>query len=237
MPHTDNPLLRDWNTPYGLPPFQEIQPEHFEPAFEQAMREELAEIDRIANATAPATFENTVQALDRCGRLLTRINRVFGNLATSETSPGLQAVERLMAPRLAAHSNAIYMNAGLFARIDTVHERRRSLGLDDEDLRLVERIHFDFVLSGAKLPPPLRERYSQITQELAELTTRFGQNLLAEEASWVLPLNGEADLAGLPESVRSAARSAAAQRGLGDDAHAMTLSPSLAEPFLTFSAP
>jgi len=236
MPHTDNPLLRDWNTPYGLPPFKEIQPEHFEPAFEQAMREELAEIDRIANASAPATFENTVQALDRCGRLLTRINRVFGNLATSETSPGLQAVERLMAPRLAAHSNAIYMNAGLFARIDAVHERRGSLGLDDEDLRLVERIHFDFVLSGAKLPPPLRERYSQITQELAELTTRFGQNLLAEEASWVLPLNGEADLAGLPESVRSAARSAAAQRGLGDDAHAMTLSPSLAEPFLTFSA-
>jgi peptidyl-dipeptidase Dcp len=236
MPHTDNPLLRDWNTPYGLPPFHDIRPEHFEPAFEQAMREELAEIDDIANATAPATFDNTVQALDRCGRLLTRINRVFGNLTTSETSPGLQAVERVMASRLAAHSNAIYMNAALFARIDAVHEKRHTLALDDEDLRLVERIHFDFVLSGAKLPPKSRERYSQITQELAELTTRFGQNLLAEESAWVLPLNGEADLAGLPESVRSAARSAAAQRGLGDEAHAMTLSPSLAEPFLAFSS-
>ena len=112
-----------------------------------------------------------------------------------------------MAPRLAAHRNAIYMHAGLFDRIDGLHSRRDSLGLDDEDLRLLERIHFDFVLSGAKLPPQSRRRYAEITQELAQLTTRFAQNLLAEESGWLLQLNGEADLAGLPDSVRSAARS------------------------------
>jgi peptidyl-dipeptidase Dcp len=236
MSISNNPLLRDWTQPHGLPPFTDIRPEHFEPAFEMAMRDELAEIDAIASQEAPATFANTVEAFDRSGRLLTRIGRLFGNLASSETSPALQAVERTMAPRLAAHRNAIYMHAGLFERIDALHARRDSLGLDDEDLPLLERVHLDFVLSGAKLPRQSRHRYAEITQELAQLTTRFGQNLLAEEAGWLLRLNGEADLAGLPESVRSAARSAAAERGLGSDAYAITLSPSLAEPFLTFSS-
>jgi peptidyl-dipeptidase Dcp len=235
VPIANNPLLQDWTQPYGLPPFQDISPEHFEPAFEVAMREELAEVDAIAAQAAP-TFANTVPAFDRSGRLLTRIGRLFGNLTSSETSPALQAVERAMAPRLAAHRNAIYMHSGVFDRIDTLHAQRDSLGLDDEDLALLERVHFDFVLSGAKLPPESRRRYAQITQELAELTTRFAQNLLAEESSWLLHLKDEADLAGLPASVRSAARTAALERGLGTDAYAMTLSPSLAEPFLTFSS-
>ena len=236
MPISNNPLLQDWSGPYALPPFRDVKPEHFEPAFEVAMREELAEIDGIAGQPAPATFANTIEAFDRSGRLLTRIGRLFGNLTSSETSPALQAVERAMAPRLAAHGNAIYMHAGLFERIDTLHARRDSLGLDDEDLALLERIHFDFVRSGAKLPLESRGRYAEITQELAQLTTRFAQNLLAEESGWVLQLNGETDLAGLPDSVRSAARTAAAERGLGAQAHAVTLSPSLAEPFLTFSS-
>jgi len=236
MPIANNPLLQEWTHPYGLPPFRDIEPEHFEPAFEVAMREELAEVDAIAGQAVPATFANTVEAFDRCGRLLTRIGRLFGNLASSETSPALQAVERAMAPRLAAHRNAIYMHAGLFDRIDTLHAQRASLGLNDEDLALLERVHFDFVLSGAKLPPQARSRYAEITQELAQLTTRFAQNVLAEESSWLLQLNGEADLAGLPDSVRSAARNAAVERGLGADAFAITLSPSLAEPFLASSS-
>jgi peptidyl-dipeptidase Dcp len=236
MPIANNPLLQEWTHPYGLPPFRDIEPEHFEPAFEVAMREELAEVDAIAGQAVPATFANTVEAFDRCGRLLTRIGRLFGNLASSETSPALQAVERAMAPRLAAHRNAIYMHAALFDRIDTLHAQRASLGLNDEDLALLERVHFDFVLSGAKLPPQARSRYAEITQELAQLTTRFAQNVLAEESSWLLRLNGEADLAGLPDSVRSAARNAAVERGLGADAFAITLSPSLAEPFLASSS-
>jgi len=236
MPITHNPLLQDWTQPHGLPPFQDIEPKHFEPAFEIAMREQLAELDAIARQSTPPTFGNTVEAFDRCGRLFSRTSRLFGNLTASHTSPALQAVERAMAPRLAAHRNAIYMHAALFDRIDTLHSQRDALGLDEEDLSLLERVHFDFVLSGAKLPPESRARYAQITQELAELSTRFAQNLLAEESSWLLPLNGEADLAGLPDSVRSAARGAAQARGLGAQAHAITLSPSLAEPFMTFSS-
>ena len=236
MPAADNPLLLNWTEQYGLPPFRDIRPAHFEPAFEVAMREQLAEIDAIAGQAGPPTFANTVEAFDRSGRLSTRIDLLFGNLANSETSPALQSVQRAMAPRLAAHENAIYMHAGLFARIAALHAQREALGLHGEDLRLLERTHLDFVLAGARLPPQARRRHAEITEELAQLTTRFAQNLLAEEAAWLLQLHGEADLAGLPESVRSAARSAAAERGLGADACAITLSPSLAEPFLTFSA-
>ncbi len=236
MTHPDNPLLQDWTGPYGLPPFQQVLPEHFEPAFDVALPAHLAEIDAIAANPAPPDFENTVAALDRSGRLFTRIELLFGNLTVSDTNPQLQAVERAMAPRLAAHESAVHLHQGLFQRIDQLHARRAALGLDAESLRLLERIHLDFVLDGARLPPADRERYAQITQELANLSTRFAQNLLADEAGWLLELNGEADLAGLPESVRSAARGAAEQRGLGAGAYAVTLSPSLAEPFLTFSA-
>ncbi len=235
MPSAENPLLGEWTGPYGLPPFREVKPEHFEPAFEVAMREQLAEIDAIADAAEPPDFANTVAAFDGCGRLFSRIEMLFGNLAVSETSPDLQAVERAMAPRLAAHENAIYLHAGLFERVDALHARRHALGLDDEDLRLLERVHLDFLRAGAKLHGEARRRHAAIAEELATLTTKFAQNLLAEEAGWLLQLHGEIDLAGLPDSVRSAARNAATERGLGDDAHAITLSPSLAEPFLTFS--
>jgi peptidyl-dipeptidase Dcp len=232
----DNPLLRDWAGPYGLPPFAQIEPAHFEPAFETAMQAHLEEIEAIAASPEPADFDNTVAALDRSGRLFTRIALLFGNLAGSETSPALQAVERAMAPRFAAHQSRISLHQGLFARIDQLHARRQALGLDEESLRLLERIHLDFVLSGAKLPDASRPRYAQVTEELAGLHTRFAQNLLAAESGWLLRLDGEADLAGLPESLRSAARAAAQERGLGEAAHAITLSPSLAEPFLTFSS-
>jgi peptidyl-dipeptidase Dcp len=236
MPSTANPLLQPWTGPYQLPPFRELRPAHFEPAYEVGMREHLAEVDAIAHDEAEPTFENTVQAFDRCGRTLQRINLVFHNLTSSETSPELQAVQRTMAPKLAAHDSAIRLHEGLFRRIAALHERRGQLGLDDEDLRLLERTHQDFVLAGARLTGSARQRSTQITEELARLTTTFAQNLLAEEAQWLLSLAGEADLAGLPESVRAAARNAATERGLGGSAYAITLSPSLAEPFLTFSS-
>ena len=231
-----NPLLQDWTAPYGLPPFQQVRPEHFAPAFGVAMNAHLAEIDAIAGNPALPTFENTAAALDRSGRLFTRIELLFSNLTVSETSPALQAVQRDLAGPLAAHENAIAMHQGLFARIDRLHAQRDTLALDEESLRLLERIHLDFVLAGARLAPAGRERYSEITEQLAELSTQFAQNLLADESGWLLRLEGEADLAGLPESVRSAARGAAAQRGLEAGAHAINLSPSLAEPFLTFSS-
>lgn len=233
-PATSNPLLQPWDTPFGLPPFDQIRAEHFPPAFEAARAAHLAEIDAIAAQPEPPTFENTVAALDRSGRLYYRVEGVFHNLASSETSPALQQVERELAPQLAAHQSAIYMHRGLFERIDALHARRDELGLSAEQRRLLERFHFDFVRAGARLSGDVQQRYAQVMQRLAELTTRFGQNVLADESSFRLELRSEEELAGLPEFVRAAARQAAADRGIAD-AHVITLSRSLIVPFLTFS--
>ncbi len=229
-----NPLLGAWDTPQGLPPFAEIGVEHFEPALREAMAAQRAELAAIAGNAAPPDFDNTVAAFDRSGRLLARVSAVFYNLTSSATSPALQAVQRAMAAPMAAHSNAVYTDAALFARLDALHARRDALGLAPEALRLLERLHLDFVRAGARLAPEARERYGQIMQALATLTTRFGQNVLHDESSWHLPLGGEADMEGLPAFVRDAARQAAAERGLPGPA--ITLARSLVVPFLTFSS-
>ncbi len=233
---TTNPLLQRWDTPYGLPPFDAVRAEHFAPAFEAAMREHRAEIDAIAgNAQAPS-FDNTIAAFDAAGRLLARIDMLFSNLTASATSPQLQAVERDMAAPLAAHANAVYMHAALFARIDALHAARDRLGLDAEQRRLLERVHLDFVRAGACLPVDKRLRYGQVMERLAALMTQFAQNVLADENAYRLVLRSDDELAGLPPFVRAAARQAARERGVtGDDAHVITLSRSLILPFLTFS--
>ncbi len=232
---TDNPLLADWSTPFGLPPFSLIRAEHFAPAFEVAMRRQRDEVDAIARQAAPPDFDNTVAAFDRSGRLLGRIENVFHNLSASHTSPELQAVQRELAAPLAAHESAVMMHAGLFARLDALHEARAGAALSPEQLRLLERLHADFVRAGARLAPPQQKRYAEVMERLAELTTRFAQNVLADEAGYQLVL-GPDDLEGLPDFVLAAARQAAAERGLPDDRHVITLSRSLIVPFLTFSA-
>jgi len=231
--HGSNPLLEPWDAPYGLPPFEAVRAWHFVPAFEQAMQEQRLEIDAIAALDAPAEFEDTIATFDRGGRSMARLEGLFFNLASSDTSPDLQAVERELAPRLAAHESAIYLHAGLFARIEAVHARRGELALTDEQRRLVERIHLDFVRAGAALAPDAKLRYAQVMQRLAELTTRFGQNVLADESAFRLELHGEADLAGLPGFVRAAAREAARERGVQADG-VITLARSHIVPFLTF---
>jgi peptidyl-dipeptidase Dcp len=228
-----NPLLRPWAAPFGLPPFGEIRAEHVEPALREAMRAHRAELAAIAASDAEPDFDNTVAAFDRSGSLLHRIAAVFHSLAASATSPALQAVQRAMAAPMAAHFNAVYMDREVFARIDALHERRAALGLAPEALRLLERLHLDFVRAGARLQGATRERYGRVMEELAALTTRFAQNVLHDESSWQLQLDGEADLAGLPGFVRDAARQAAADRGLAG--HAITLSRSLVVPFLAYS--
>ena len=235
---TPNPLLQPWDTPHGLPPFSRFEPAHFQPAFEAAMQAHHGELQAIAQQAEAPSFDNTVAALDRSGRLLGRIESVFFNLTASETSPALQAVQREMAGPLAAHANSVYMNAALFARVDALHAVHDTLGLSPEQLRLLERIHFDFVSSGARLKSDAQQRYAAVMEELARLTTLFGQNVLHDEASYQLVLCTEDELAGLPGFVRDAARQAARDRGLEDDpqAHVITLSRSLIVPFLTFSA-
>jgi peptidyl-dipeptidase Dcp len=231
----DNPLLSSWSAPFGLPPFDALQPAHFAPALTEAMRQHRQELDAIAACTAAPDFDNTVAAVDRAGGLLYRIEAVLSNLTASHTSPALQAVQREMAAPLAAHDSAVKMHPGVFARLDGLFAERGGLGLDPEQLRLLERLHMDAVRAGARLGPAEQPRYAQIMQDLADLSTRFAQNVLADESGYQLVLHTEAALAGLPAFVRNAARQAAAERGLSDGQHVITLNRSLIEPFLTFS--
>ncbi|MBI5277682.1 MAG: M3 family metallopeptidase [Burkholderiales bacterium] len=234
MTEETNPLLRPWTAPYGLPPFDRVQPGHFEPAFEVAMRQHREEFDAIAANPEAPTFDNTIAAFDRSGRLFARIEALFDNLCASETSPALQEAQRRMAKPLAAHRSATYMHMGLFGRVQALHETRQRLGLAPEELRLLERVHLDFVRAGAMLSASAQERYAQVMQRLAEANTAFAQNVLHDETDWKLVLRNEAGLAGLPDFLRAAARSAAAERGVADG-HVITLSRSLVVPFLTFS--
>jgi peptidyl-dipeptidase Dcp len=225
-----NPLLENWSTPHGAPPFDRITPEHFREAYVQALSRHRGEIAAIARA--PASFDNTIAALERSGKLLARVESVFSNLASADTNDELQEIERELAPVLARHWNEIYLDTELFHRIDDVFARRQSLGLDGEEMRVLERIHLDFVRAGAKLEANDKAELSQLTEDLAGLGVQFGQNVLADEQDTVLPMSRD-DLAGLSEQSVAAAREAAAERGL--DGYAVTTSRSSAEPFLQFA--
>ncbi|HLL13174.1 MAG TPA: M3 family metallopeptidase [Rubrivivax sp.] len=228
-----NPLLQDWSTPYGLPPFADVRAEHVEPALRQAMADHRQELAAIAGNPAAPDFDNTIAAFDRSGRRLGRVASAFYSLTASATSPALQAVQREMAGPMAAHASAVYTDAALFSRIDGLFVRRGELSLTPEQERLLGRVHLDFVRAGARFEPAARQRYAQIMEELAALTTRFAQNVLHDESSWRLELQTESDLAGLPDFVLAAARQAASERGL--TVPVITLSRSLIVPFLTFS--
>ncbi|WP_144143516.1 M3 family metallopeptidase [Paraburkholderia sp. BCC1884] len=233
MTDHSNPLLQDWQTAYQLPPFAEIKPEHFAPAFAESFAAHLAQIDALAANPAVPTFDNTVAAFDATGAQLERVRLTFENLCSSESSPALQAVERDMAPLLAAHDSQVSMHAGFFARLDSVYQQARTLDLNEEQHRLLQRIHTDFVRTGAQLHGVARERFAAIAERLAELYTSFAQNVLADESSYQLPLVNEDDFAGLPDFLRQSAHSAARERGI--DGYVITLSRSLVQPFLTWS--
>ncbi len=229
-----NPLLTKWKSRLGVPPFKAIKPDHYRPAFDAALKAHEREIARISAARTRPTFTNTIVALEKAGAALGRVSRVFFNLASSDTNPELQAIEREMSPRLARHSTAINLDAGIFKRIDELHERRATLKLDAEQLRLLERYHKQLVRAGARLEALAKKRMGDINERLATLGTQFAQNVLAEEQSFRMELSGEADLAGLPDFVRAAAARMAADLGQPGK-HIITLSRSSIEPFLQFS--
>ncbi len=230
-----NPLTEPWDDALGLPPFDRIRPEHFRPAFDAAMVEQAQTIAGIAgNAKAP-TFDNTIRALELSGLGLGRVASTFFHLASADTSEALQAIEREIAPVLARHHNAIVLNQALFARIATLWRERETLELDAEQTRVLERYHTNFVRAGAGLDEAAKQRLAAIAERLAELGTAFSQNVLADEKAFMLVLDGENDLVGLPDPVRAAAAEAAEERGLAGK-HVITLARSSIEPFLTFSA-
>ncbi len=231
----ENPLLVEWNTPLGLPPFADITPGHFQPALTAAMAEHLAEVDAIASSAEAPSFANTVVAFDRAGASLDRIGRVFSNLCAAHTSPELQIVERTMAPLLAAHRSAIALHAAMFQRIDGLRDHIDEFDLNPTERRMLERVHLDFVRGGARFTGDDRLRVSQLAQELASLHTNFAQNVLADEAAWHLELPAEHDRAGLPDWLQAAMRGAATDLGLPDGSHVVTLSRSLIVPFLETS--
>lgn len=224
-----NPLLEEWIAPFGAPPLDRIRAEHFAPAYAQAFADHDAEIARIGENKAAPDFANTIIALEKAGRLLANVDAVFSVLTGSATHDALQAVEREMAPRLSAHRNAIYLNPGLFARIDDLWQRRGALGLEAEEHTVLERIHLDFVRAGARLPPEGRARMDRVNQRLAALATQFSQNVLAEE-DYVERLS-VAEAAGAPPSLREAMAATAKERKV-EAPYAVTLSRSSVEPFL-----
>ena len=213
-PENANPLLVASALPYGLPPFDRIENAHFSPAFLRGMAEQLAEIEAIASNPAPPTFENTVVAMERSGNVLRRARLAFSGLTAAHTNDALQAIEREMAPKLAAHADDIRLDGRLFGRIEALFERRESLGLDPESLRLLERYHEDFVRAGARLSDAQKTRFRAINAELAELATALDQNVLEEVNDSGVVADSREALAGLPESRIDAALRAAAARGL-----------------------
>jgi len=229
-----NPLLGEWTTPFEVPSFDAIEVAHFEPAFETSMGEQLGEIAAMVESAEPPTFANTVEALERSGQTLDRIEAVFSNLNSAYTNDGLQALAKEINPRLAKHTDDILLDEALFARVKTVYETRDQLDLTKEQAKLLEETYRDFVRGGANLEGDRRARLREINEELSRRSTQFGENLLKEMNSIAMLLEAEADLAGLPDSVRDAAAANAAAQG-DDGKWGFTLQRTSWTPFLQFS--
>ena len=230
----DNPLLRAWQTPFETPPFDEIAPEHFLPAFEQAFADHAAEIAAIVNDPSAPDFHNTITALERSGRLLAKVSAVFYDLVSAHSNPALLEIDKEISLRMARHWNPIMMNAVLFGRIVMLHDNRTALDLTGEQMRLLERTYTRFHRAGAGLDEAAKARMATINEHLAHLGTTFSHHLLGDEQEWFLEL-GEDDREGLSDSFIAAAKAAAEERGMAGNA-IVTLSRSSVEPFLKSSA-
>src|SRR5437764_6914475 len=205
----DNPLLTESALPFHYPPFDKIKDDHFAPAMDAGMGEQLKEIEPIANNSEKPTFENTVVALERTGHLLDRAETTFSNLNSCNTNPALQKIETEMAPKLAAHRDAIHLNGKLFARVQEVYDNRDKLGLDPESAYLLERYYKDFVRAGAKLSDSDKEKLKKINAELATLQTQFEQKVLKEKNASSVVVDKKEDLAGLSDSQMATVANAA----------------------------
>lgn len=227
-----NPLLESWDTAHEIAPFDRIEDAHFAPGFETALAEARAEIAAIADNPEPATFANTIEALEQAGGALDKVLSVFFTVAGADSNATRQALQREFSPKLAAYSSEIYSNAALFGRVEALWQGREALGLDPQQARLLYLTRRGFIRAGAALTGAEAQRMKEIMQRLAELGTSFTQNLLADEAGWHMEL-GEEDLEGLPDFVVKAARAAGAEKGA--DGPVITLSRSLIVPFLQYS--
>src|ERR1700712_3651149 len=229
-----NPLLTPWQTPFETPPFAEISPEHFLPAFERAFADHSAEVAAITHDPSVPDFANTITALERSGKLISKVSAVFYDLVSANSNPEILAIDKEVSPRMARHWNPIMMNAVLFGRIALIHDNRATLGLTSEQMRLLERTYNNFHRAGAGLDEAAKARRAAINERLAELGTSFSHPLLADEQDWFMEL-GENDFGGLPEAFIASAKASAEERGLAGKA-IVTTSRSSMEPFLKSSS-
>ncbi|MGE4541538.1 MAG: M3 family metallopeptidase [Bacteroidales bacterium] len=211
--HQDNPFFVEYNTPYGIPPFELIEPGHFMPAFEAALKENKDEIDAIVNQKAEADFANTIEAFERSGEMLDKVSSVFYNLNSSLTSDTMQAIARELSPMMSRHSDDIMLNPQLFARIKAVHDNANDLSLNAEQQMLLEKMYKRFVRSGALLDQTAQDQLRKINEELSMRSLQFGENVLAETNKFEVVIDNKDRLEGIPESFLAAAQEAAAAAG------------------------
>ena len=229
-----NPFLSEYTTPFQVPPFDQIKNEHYLPAFEAGIAEQQAEIDAIVNNAETPTFENTILPYDKSGQTLNRVSNVFFNLNECLTNDEMVAIAEQVLPMLSKHSDAIMMNPKLFERIDYVYQNRNEMDLDDQQIRVVEKYHQDFMRHGAGLNAEQQAELSQINEQLSTLSLQFGNNLLKENAGYKLVIENEADLAGLPQTSIDAAAEQAKADGM-EGKWVFTLSKPSLIPFLQFA--
>jgi len=227
-----NPLLQKWTTPFATPPFDQFKPEHFPAAINQGLVESKAELNRIAANKQPATFDNTIAAMERGGQTLSRAAEVFSNLLGAESTPALEKLELELLPKLTRHNSEMLQNAALFARVKAVYDQRAKL--KPEQARVAERYYTRFVRSGAQLSPDQRKRLAAIDERLSTLRSKFNQNLLADSKEFILVLETEDDMKGLPGFVRDQALAEGKARGMAK-AGVVTLARSSFESFIKFS--
>jgi len=230
----DNPFFSEYDTTFKVPPFDLIKPEHFIPAYEKGMEQQKAEIEKLVNNPEAPTYDNTIVALDRSGKLLSEVSRIFSGLSGANTNDELKAIQKQMAPRLAAHRDEISLNKKLFERIKAVYDQRDGLNLNDEQMYLLENLYKRYVRSGANLNDEDQTKLKEINQELSKLAVQFSQNVLAETNEFKLVIENEEDLAGLPESSITGAAEAAKEAGLEGKWVFTTHKPSMI-PFLQYS--
>ena len=208
-----NPFAKQSSLPLNYPAFDKIKDEHFLPAYAAGMRAQLREVDAIANSKAAPTFDNTIVAMERSGQLLGRVSAVFSNLQTANTNDRLDAIDREMSPKLAAHNDAIYLNPKLFQRVKTLHDKRAGLKLDAESLHLLERVYKEFVRAGANLSEADKQKLKAYNGEIASLQSEFSQRVLKEANASALVVGTREELAGMSEAEIAAAAAEAEKRG------------------------
>lgn len=229
-----NPFFVEWTTPFGVPPFGEIKPEHFIPAFEEGIRQHKAEVEAIINNTAALTFDNVVVAYDNAGELLDKVNSVFGCLTGTDITPELESIQQQISPMLTSHRSDLSLNPKLFAKVKAIYDQRKSLNLNAAQSRLLDKLYKGFERGGANLSDSDKAKLRELDQQLSKLSLSFGRNLRNDNGAFALVIDNQADLTGLPESVKTAAAAEAKSRSM-EGKWVFTLDKPSLIPFLQYA--